>query len=690
MSIWKKKNVFVISGLFFLIGTLCLAFLCDFKNEPMLEKKEEKFSNNVDKEMFGMYIENDDGEYVEYTNSNSFPSNSEYSLNIENSYCVDSKDNVVDNVIYSNNGKVTVTSNKTVYCYLYFDTVNMICERNTPLGSCLRSAKTAGFNSTMEAGLYRYQGEQGLVDNYVCFGTTNINECLSNTDAHMYRVIGVNSSGQVKIIKMELLDAFRWYVDNTETITWPLSEAYTNINGSSFLTNISYVPSGWYNAISTINWKYGSNTTFNTTASTLYSLENAWTTTTSAKVGLMYLHDYYYAYQSGGLNCSEYGDYADCQKSWIHMNQNDTNLPEDVFGAAELNQNIAYSYERTMSQYGQINGWNTGYAIYTIGAVINEVGIIRMSVRPVFYLTASVYYVSGSGTENDPFIIDMGADIEAPTITVSAIDNYYTSARLSITSNEESTYCVNTSSTIGNTSNCVLEGTISENSTIVSDAFSTSNTYYVHVKDNAGNETISEALDIKVLYQKVEYIQSTGTQYINTGVSAPNGFKVFAKFNPTSTTPNYLVGSHNLSSPYGRNGFGISSSRWELGAGNTYPQSSTTVQINTDYEAEASTIKGNSYLKLNGSTVASSTDSNTRSSSNILIFQEHWSLNDAASSLNAKLYYMKLYDNTEKLVRDFIPVYRISDNVIGLFDQENKVFYTNAGTGTFGKGSNIN
>lgn len=51
------------------------------------------------------------------------------------------------------------------------------------------------------------------------------------------------------------------------------------------------------------------------------------------------------------------------------------------------------------------------------------------------------------------------------------------------------------------------------------------------------------------------------------------------------------------------------------------------------------------------------------------------------------MYRCKIYSNGT-LVRDFIPCYRNSDNVIGLYDTLNNVFYTNVGTGTFTKSSN--
>ena len=39
--------------------------------------------------------------------------------------------------------------------------------------------------------------------------------------------------------------------------------------------------------------------------------------------------------------------------------------------------------------------------------------------------------------------------------------------------------------------------------------------------------------------------------------------------------------------------------------------------------------------------------------------------------------------------RDFVPVYRKSDNEIGMLDVVNNVFYTNDGAGAFTKGNDV-
>ncbi len=88
-----------------------------YSNKDITELKEE---NKINKEMFAMYVENDDGNYEEYKDGESFTI-AGYKLNISKSNCVDNKGNAVSDIITNSNNKVTVSSNKTVFCYLYFD-----------------------------------------------------------------------------------------------------------------------------------------------------------------------------------------------------------------------------------------------------------------------------------------------------------------------------------------------------------------------------------------------------------------------------------------------------------------------------------------------------------------------------------------------------------------------------------------
>ena len=75
----------------------------------------------------------------------------------------------------------------------------------------------------------------------------------------------------------------------------------------------------------------------------------------------------------------------------------------------------------------------------------------------------------------------------------------------------------------------------------------------------------------------------------------------------------------------------------------------------------------------------------TANSANIAIFSQNTS-GSIASSM--KLYYFKIYDNGIP-IRSFVPCYRKSDNVIGLYDTITNEFYVNKGKGNFIKGNDL-
>ena len=269
---------------------------------------------------------------------------------------------------------------------------------NQPAGTyILNSLKPSGLNTTIEGGLYRFQGASNSVNNYICFGTTDKSTCTNDTDKYMYRIIGISSDGQLKLIKKEALNDRRYWNSSTVTdIAWSSSDLYKGLNGSYFLSNTTYVPSAWSSKIATTSWKYGDNINTNVTAENLYATENGWTSTVSAKIGLMYAHDYAFAYQSGGLNCSTSGTYSTCKNAWISLwlEENDSN-----FGL--------YS-EWTMSRYGYSSRNSYYYAWYI--SVKGELDYNTLpgvyAVRPVFFLTPDISYIGGTGTASDPILIN--------------------------------------------------------------------------------------------------------------------------------------------------------------------------------------------------------------------------------------------------------------------------------------------
>ena len=255
------------------------------------------------------------------------------------------------------------------------------CEESQCAIDELYSILKPGMSSDYIAGLKRYQGT--TADNYICFGTTSKSTCTGDTDKYMYRIIGINSNNQMKLIKKEALNtAYAWNTNKTEDVEWPDSELYAGLNGSYFLTNSNYVPSGWADRIATTTWKYGDLSNANATAAQIASTEQGFSDSTSAKIGLLYLHDYIYAVTERSL-------------SWLYLNriENDNAAPND-----------AYEWSMTRYTYYLMNNqaWRLHTDLLTMEtAPVNDLE----SVRPVFYLTASQRVASGTGTLSDPFIL---------------------------------------------------------------------------------------------------------------------------------------------------------------------------------------------------------------------------------------------------------------------------------------------
>lgn len=185
-------------------------------------------------------------------------------------------------------------------------------------------------------------------------------------------------------------------------------------------------------------------------------------------------------------------------------------------------------------------------------------------------------------------------------------------------------------------------------------------------------------------YQEVEYIESSGTQYIDTGYKpTSNNLRIACEFEYTA--------DHSASSVFGSE----SSGKYSIvpyGAPAFYVGSSTqllaqTTALNTKYALDAHANAGTLTVSLNGITNSASYSGSILTTVNIGIFCNIIA-GVAKQFCSMRLYAMSIYDNGE-LVRNFVPCYRNSGHTVGLYDLSNNVFYTNAGSGIFAVGSNV-
>lgn len=226
------------------------------------------------------------------------------------------------------------------------------------------------------------------------------------------------------------------------------------------------------------------------------------------------------------------------------------------------------------------------------------------------------------------------------------------------------------------------------------------------VCDNAVEEPI---IDMKISgnsvqsklpseYREVEYIESTGTQYIDTEYIPKINTTVELTLSFNGTFVGTSGSASFIGSAEGNNRFQLNFGSRETqyyqiyawvdkataAGGETYP-----INIEDNIRTNKNVLSFQSGSIKYGNveqTIATKTEDHTNVS--LVLFGRNLDgVKSAFTSYNMRLYDSKFYENGT-LVRHFIPCYRKADNVIGLYDLVEKKFYTNNGTGEFSIGSN--
>ena len=178
-------------------------------------------------------------------------------------------------------------------------------------------------------------------------------------------------------------------------------------------------------------------------------------------------------------------------------------------------------------------------------------------------------------------------------------------------------------------------------------------------------------------YKKLEYIQSTGTQYIDTLVNIEANKPITLRVVCDCSFNNAGVGNGVGTTISGNIFyFGTYNGLYCYGLGTV--DGVTSVAADTerrihDLDAVGKKLTISGKLSLTGLSFATPTASRT-------FWLPQW-------GQGIKLYSCQIYDNGT-LVRDFVPC-QTTDGTIGLWDDVNSVFYGNAGTGTFTAGPEI-
>ncbi len=355
------------------------------------------------------------------------------------------------NATSSLSAKVMIQKEKIV------QTVANICKNGQSLSSCIAAMDgidetlyhhTATLTNGAGDNSYRYAGASSAVNNYVCFGSTQ-SPCPAD---NLYRIIGVfdNKVGEnqteqrVKLIKSDYatsaslgtdgeyggqyiygdseykgnnyanIASYYWNRDrgnltmldnyyqssfiSLKTIStnnsygnaWDISLLNkTNLN-TNFINNIG---SEWANKIATTTWKVGGIANFNSyqdvpsvvyqneivNPSTTYDAETEYT----AKIGLMYVSDYVFAASPNAWALIMNYYYTTISTNWMYMGLVEWTITRDANNSADV------------------------FSLNNYGSATNDpVESGKYAVRPAFYLSSSVTYVEGDGTQNSPIRIN--------------------------------------------------------------------------------------------------------------------------------------------------------------------------------------------------------------------------------------------------------------------------------------------
>lgn len=184
-------------------------------------------------------------------------------------------------------------------------------------------------------------------------------------------------------------------------------------------------------------------------------------------------------------------------------------------------------------------------------------------------------------------------------------------------------------------------------------------------------------------YTPVEYIESTGTQWIDTGVNAlDNELELKFQYTDLSNTT-YVCGSSD-----GTNRFGLIANRTANNdicygdkSNNYYTMGTADTQIHiVSYNNSSNQVVYDSVVK---GTLPNLTNQVAKPFGLFALS----GTSGAVNSASVRIMYCRITDkSTNTLIRNFIPVIN-QDNVACMYEQVEGVFYYNAGSGAFIAGS---
>lgn len=186
---------------------------------------------------------------------------------------------------------------------------------------------------------------------------------------------------------------------------------------------------------------------------------------------------------------------------------------------------------------------------------------------------------------------------------------------------------------------------------------------------------------LRSIYAQLEYIESTGTQCIDTGISGGSNAEYEIKFNPLTAFKmyeTYFGGDKTPPVPkivYENSRIELQTYQGSHVAASTNMNTILTIKYNSDGTADC-----------NGNQIT--TTATAGSGWGTLPFYIFRSNQESTLYATMRLYYLKMWSDSV-LVRDFIPAKRTIDGRIGLHDRITNTFFTDINGSNFIGGNEV-
>lgn len=311
-----------------------------------------------------------------------------------------------------------------------------------------------------------------------------------------------------------------------------------------------------------------------------------------------------------------------------------------------------------------------------------------------FIASASGYYMTQYGTnqgalssdlnKSEPFILEKNKNVTSmngETVLTSTAATFTCPVNLTL-------FAVNNNGTINKGSVSIYSCQIFDNGTLVrryipviQDSDGAVGLYDLVQHEfvgNAGTGAFTAGPALYEQYQKLEYIESTGTQYVDTLVKPTDKTKL--QWTLSNVTGNTYAAI--LTAPR----FGIyvlTTGRIDMAFGN----SGYTGSILTGVTFPATISIENGKVTANGVEATFTEQTEFTHTQTLPLFGSN-SGGTVTPYGTARLHGCQIYSDNA-IIRDYIPVKRLSDGAIGLLDDVGGAFYGNSGTGEFVAGPEI-